>query len=162
MGLVRNAISPGVFAFVLLCFFLPFLDVSCERTKVAEVKGIRLVTGSTVERPPASGKGAPEKINRGAEPLASFAFLACLAGIGLNFLGGRSSRVFLAGLGFLGLLLLVLLKIKLENDVVREAEGLFRLHFRSGYWLALIGFGVAGIVNLALFFRPEGDDAELD
>jgi hypothetical protein len=160
VGIARQALSPTVFGLVLVCFFLPFVDVSCQRTKVAELTGIRLVTGSTVERPRASGQGAPEKVERGAEPLASFAFLACLAGIGLNFLGGRKRHLFLAGLGLAGVILLILLKIKLEHDVLHEAEGLFRLDFRAGYWLALAGFCGAGGLNLLLFFQ--GGDARLD
>jgi hypothetical protein len=36
-------ISPAVFAVIILCFFMPFFDISCEGRKVADLSGFKVV-----------------------------------------------------------------------------------------------------------------------
>jgi hypothetical protein len=147
--IAKRALSPALFGVVLVCFFLPFVDVSCQRTQVAELTGLRLITGDTVERQhTAEQAGTPDRVEHGGEPLAGFALLACLAGMALHLLSGRRREALLAGVAGVGFILLLLLKIKLDHEAQQTAEGLFRVHFRAGYWLALTAFGGAGVVNL--------------
>jgi len=161
--IASSALSPALFGGILLCFLLPFVTISCQREPVVKLTGIRLALGTTVERPAVTDHPRPDPVAgpvevEGGEPLAFFAFLCAGVGIGLSLAIGRATRPGLAGLAFLGMILLLLLRHKLYHD----ASDLYRLQFHVGYWLALGGFALAGLVNVVLHCEREGDGGTLE
>ena len=138
-------VSPAGFLFVLFCFVLPFVTLSCPAGQFT-FTGVQLATGTTIEEPQMFGQAKQRKID--GEPLALFALLVALIGGGLAFLAGRTTRLAAAGLGGLGAILLLMLKSKIASDAVKEGGGMFQVSFGAGYWLALVGFIAAAGLNL--------------
>ena len=146
---MKSKVSPGLFIVTILCFLLPFITVSCNGQKVATFSGIQLATGTTLEEPQVFGR--PQQKHVDPEPVASMALICAVAGLVLSFLGARAALA-PAISGAVGALLLVVLQSKLESDLTRQAQGMFRLEYESGFVLALIFFLVAAAWNAWLFF----------
>ena len=167
-------ISPATFGLVLICFFLPFAHISCQGQKVATITGIQLVTGTTIGGPPAgfsqeeSPFGAPgirpigpetprrslgesrdsQKVD--PEPLAILALCSAVAGLGLSFLKTKNGTIVTIVASALGLVFLLLLKAKIDNEVLKEGEGILRVEYGSGFWLAFVLFLCAIGLNVFL------------
>ncbi len=78
MKLKAKTISPAVFGIIIICFFFPFMDISCIGQKVISFSGMQMVTGTTIEKPTMFGeKTENEKIN--PEPLAVATFIFIIA-----------------------------------------------------------------------------------
>jgi len=146
--------SPAIFGLTLICFFLPFTDISCSGQKVATFTGIQLVTGTTIEQPSMFGeKGQVQKVD--AEPLAILAFFSAVVGLGLSFLRSRKSAIAPAITGGVGLITLLLLKSKIDNDVLKEGGGMLQVEYGVGFWLTLILFLSAIGMNAFLLSQRE-------
>ncbi len=161
MEKVAKNLSRVIFGIAFFCFFLPFLNVSCGGQKVATFTGIQLVTGTTIEQPSILGeRKTAQRVS--AEPLAIFGFLCAIVGFSVSFLKGRKSPVALAITGAAGSILLLLLKAKIDNDVLREGRGILQLSYDMGFWLAFFLFLSVAALNAFLFFsagqRRFGDD----
>ena|SRR5438270_5442484 len=146
---MKSKVSPGLFVVTILCFLLPFITVSCNGQKVATFSGMQLATGTTLEEPQMFGR--PQRKHVDPEPMASLALICAAAGLALSFLGARAALA-PAISGAVGALLLVVLQSKLESDITRQAQGMFRLEYESGFVLTLIFFLVAAAWNAWLFF----------
>jgi len=143
-------LSPAIFAVALFGFFLPFVSVTCQGTRVASLTGIQLVTGTTVDQPSLSRtRSEPQKVS--GEPLAVFALLCAIAGLGLSFLKSSKSSLAPALVGLAGVILLLALKVKIDNDALREGEGMLQVEYGAGFWLALLSFLVGAGWNGFLF-----------
>lgn len=146
----KSKVSPALFIVTTLCFLFPFVTVSCNGQKVATFSGVQLATGTTVEQPQVFGP--PQKKSVGAEPLATVAGLCALAGLVLSFLGIRLA-IAPAISGSVGALLLLLLQSKLNSDMTKQAQGMFRLDWEAGYVLSLVFFIAAAAWSFYLFFQ---------
>lgn len=141
--------SPAIFGIAFICFFFPFINVSCEGRKVASFTGIQLVTGTTIEQPGLLGQKQVKKLD--GEPLAIIAFLSGIAGIGLSFLKGKKGAMVPAVTGGIGMILLLALKAKLDNDLLREGGGLLQVECAAGFWLTfLLYLGAIGVNAILL------------
>lgn len=146
----KSKVSPAIFIVATLSFLLPFVTVSCNGQKVTSLTGVELATGTTVEEPQVFGPA--QKKHVGGEPLALVAGLCAIAGLGLSFLGSRLA-IAPAVSGALGALFLLLLQSKLNSDVTKEAQGVFRLDYEAGYLLTLLFFIAGAAWNLYQFFQ---------
>jgi hypothetical protein len=137
----RRKVSLMLFLVSILCFFLPFITVSCNGKRVATLTGVQLAIGTTVAPPQMFGPRQKRKVE--PEPLATFAALSALVSLGLVFLRNRSA-IAPAISGAAGVLFMLLLKSKLSSNMTRTgAQGMFNLQFESGYTMALLSL-VAG------------------
>jgi len=155
-------LSPAIFGIALICFFLPWVNVSCQGQKVITLSGIQLVTGTTIEEPKMfselKGSSHPylkeprrssEEYNKiKGEVLAILTFLAAIVGLSLNFLKGKIGTLGSAIAGGIGTILLLLLSAKLNNDIFQQGRGLLQLDYRIGFYLTLILFILAIGVNV--------------
>ncbi|MFP4058513.1 MAG: FHA domain-containing protein [Candidatus Brocadiia bacterium] len=135
-------LSPAGFAAVVLAFFLPFLHISCEGERLATFRGIDMVVGKKLEQSEELediGGAGDEGEQGGIEGLAVVAFVAALAGLVLGFFKRRGTLLGAAIAGGLGVLFLLLLRVKLASDF-REFEGMVKLEYTVGYWLAMVLF----------------------
>jgi len=147
-------LSPSIFGIALICFFLPFIEVSCEGQKIATFIGIQLVTGTRIERPAAFGGG--EQVQRvEGEPLAILALFSAIVGLGLSFLKGKKSSIAPAIIGAAGLILLLVLKIKLDSNILKEGQGMLQLKYGIGFWLTFLFFLFAAGLNAFLFSQRD-------
>lgn len=151
--------SPVVFVFVIICFFLPFVSVSCGGEKIVTLSGVQLVTGTTVKAPSSSGsmfqRETTEKRETGREPLAIIALVITIAGLGLSFIKSRKSAIAPALAGGAAAISFLAMKYKIDREVLREAEGALQTEYNFGFWLAFLLSVVAVALNLFLFTKRE-------
>lgn len=147
-------LSPAIFGIVLICFFLPWVNVSCQGQKIATFSGIQLVTGTTIEEPKMfrelKGFSHPyaDELRRSSkqankiegELFAILAFLAAIGGLSSGFLKRKMGTLGPAIAGGTGTILLLLLSAKLNNDIFQQGQGLLQLDCRIGFYLTLILF----------------------
>ena len=65
---VKN-ISPAIFGIIVICFFLPFINVSCSDQKLMSFTAFQMVTGTTIQQPSMFGENT-ERQEVDPEPLA--------------------------------------------------------------------------------------------
>lgn len=141
-------VSPALFGFVLLCFLLPFVTVSCPGASHS-FSGLNLATGTTIEEPSLFGQ-APTKKRLPSEPLALFAALVAIGGLLFALKRPAGPAIVVTILGVLGAVLLLVLKFKLDRDVVRQGQGMLTLNYGLGYGLAILGFLAAATSRFVL------------
>lgn len=137
MGGERWKLRPTVFGVALVCFFLPFMTVSCRGQGVATATGLQLVTGFTIEDGGSSGRGQSTQ-RQGSEPLAVLAFLAVLGGLGLSFLRSRAGAIGAAIAGAVCAFALFRLRAKIDAQLLEEGAGLFRVEYHIPFYLTLL------------------------
>lgn len=155
-------IRPAIFGIIIICFFLPFLVVSCQGQKIVEITGFQLVTGSEIKQPDMSDKlksiglsqeKKEEKIK--PEPFAILAFIFAFIGLGISFLKGQKSFIASFITGLAGAISLLLLKAKLDNEILKQGEGILQLEYTKGFWLTFLLFLLAAGWNIFLFFQSK-------
>jgi len=143
---MARKISPAIFGIALICFLLPWVNVSCQGQRVASFSGFQLVTGTTIEEPVMFGPKKERKIK--SEPFAILALLATIAGLGVGFLKGKTGSSGTAVIGGVGIIMLLLLKSKLDNEIFKQGQGLLQLDYMAGFYLTLLLFLLAIGVNI--------------
>lgn len=149
-----RAISAAKFGLCILLFLMPFLNVSCSGMAMGRLSGMELSFGKTQEiREPFSGQLRKQKVN--SEPLAFLALAVAIGGISIC-LGVKKRRVAIinAILGGLGLVFLLLLKSKLDGDVMREGSGLISINYEFAFWATTGLFIAISLLNSFSIFLP--------
>jgi hypothetical protein len=142
----RKTIRVAPFILALLCFALPFLQVSCKRIPVLSVTGVQLVTGAEVEgRNPLTGEMATHTIP--SNDWIALALISTLLAIGLSFTKGLEWILFPAILGGSGLICMFVAKKSLDQQILIEGEGLLKIDCLPGFALMcffmLVGAGIS-------------------
>ena len=139
---IIQKVSAALFGLILLCFFLPFVNVTCNRMQVTSITGFQMLTGATVKQQKAE-----------AEPLALLVFLSAIAGLGLSFFRGRTPKIAVVTSGAVGLILVLLLKFKIDSyalQAVKEGRGMVGVEYTIAFWVAVLLFvasvGLGGYV----------------
>jgi len=144
-------ISPAIFGIVIICFFLPFVDVSCGNQKIATITGIQFVTGAEIgESELLEGKRA-QKVE--SEPIVIAVLICTIAGLLLSFIRNGRSSILPAISALAALILLLIFKAKLDNEVLKQGEGVLRLEYRNGFWGSLLSLILAAVLNGFMFLQ---------
>lgn len=143
---MNKIISPTIFGLALICFLLPWVNVSCSGQKVVTFSGTDLAIGKTINIPQAFG---PSKKQNARDGRATIAFIAGLAGILSGFLvkADRIKAITAAVCGGIGSVSLYLLS-KLDSEIAAQAAGMISVGYQFGFWIAMLLFLGAGIVNV--------------
>lgn len=142
--------SPAFFVLIAGCFFLPFFDLACLGQKLATLNGIQLVTGTHVEqRNPFNGRSEYKRID--PAPLAIAAFAAALLGLVLSFIKHYSTALINILAGSTGFGCLLVLKAQIDDEVMRQGEGLIHVQYHPGFWLILFLFLASAVYNVFVF-----------
>jgi hypothetical protein len=156
--------SLASFALAIACFFLPFITVSCSafdkppaRTtsfnRSTTISGIQLATGqipATVGFPDIpeireiKRRGQPS-MDRKPEIFAIIPLGAGILGLATNFLNPLNV-VIPAIAGITGVVSLLILKNRIDTEVAKYLN-LVEVRYEYGFWLALLCFGVALVLN---------------
>lgn len=138
-------------ALLAICFFLPWVAVSCGGSQIGHVSGLDLAVGQvTVD---AGFGGIKQELDGGGDPVL---FLVPLAGVGAIALAiramGRTGMDLLDRLGpiALGALSLLILILKLVNSSSGTDDLGFTISYRAGLWGVVLGslaLIVGGLVN---------------
>lgn len=144
MGL-SSKISPVLFFLCIVSFFFTFVTVSCQGHEMARFTGIQMATGATVDEPPQGfgpqGFGGQRKIS--PDPFAALALLCAVLGAGISLLGGRAA-IAAAASGAVGTLSLLIMKSRVDSEVMKRGEGVFQVSYGAGFALALL-LMIAGV-----------------
>ena len=152
-------ISPALFGFALICFLLPFVNLTCQGSKVATLTGLQLVAGGKMEVPSMGGGKQYQKFN--GEPMALVAFLCGLAGVGLSLLMGNKNNAIPAVAGVLGVIFLFILKSKIDNDLLKNSGGVVHADYAMGFYFVLLLYISAIAVNAYSFLSAKKDPTPL-
>lgn len=149
----KSIASMVLFAGSALCFFLPFVTVSCGGMKAFTVNGTVLATGASIEIPQAMGPPLSQKTD--VNPLATIAVLCALAGVALS-LAGRKMAVAAAASGAVGAISLGIMGARMNSQVQAATEGMGQANLEIGYFLAVSLLGAAAALNIYLLAQGKG------
>ena len=117
------------------------------------VSGIDLVTGTEVtgyDSPfgNAGGSGSRSSESRDMKPniWAIVALGAAAVGLGTFLIRSKREEYIGIGVGLLGAVALLVLRFTLIHDIEKESKDFLQISFRFGYWGALLGMLVAGVL----------------
>ena len=138
------------FGLIILLFFLPFLTFSCGGKDFAQLSGMDLVFGETIETS-SMGGGENRSKDFPAEPLAGIALF--LAGLGVAASRSKNvrARLICAACGAGGAGVLLVMKNKFDDEIMREGGGMIGLQFEFAFWAALLLFAAAAVTSY--FYR---------
>jgi hypothetical protein len=145
---LSSKVSPAIFILSILCFFFPFVTVSCGGHKIASATGVQLATGTTLELPQTFGPSREQKV--GQEPLSALAAICAVIGLGVSF-AGASAAIVPATSGVIGALSLLIMKSRLDNVLAKRGQGVLQVNYETGFYLALLLMIAGAIWNGYLF-----------
>jgi hypothetical protein len=157
MDELKPKLSRYIFGLAALAFFLPFINFSCAEMKVAEVKGIDMVFGSSIE---ANGEldfsQMAENMESGEDPSLGFSnsgtsgehkvepsFLAilalgcCILGLLMSFTEADRVRLMRIGLAVIAAGSLIVLRFMIESEIEGQAMGIVQVDTAVGFWIVL-------------------------
>ena len=143
---MKRKISSSIFGLILICFFLPFMTVSCQSQKIYSFSGTQLVTGTSIEQKNSfSGSSTKQQVN--GEPLASLALACSIVGVGVGLSTWKKGPKVSIGIAIAGVILMLLLKSKVDTDVFTQGRGMIQVDYEIGFWGSFLLFISAVIVN---------------
>jgi hypothetical protein len=148
--------SPAFYGVIILCFFLPFVNLSCSGQKIMGLSGFQLITGSEYKADSMFGEmpetgDVKEKKEIDAQPLALFAFLLAGIGLALSFIRKKTLSIIHVILSALGVIFLFLLKINLDGDVELSGQNVITLDYQFAYWFSILLFIGSAVVHWLIF-----------
>lgn len=124
-----------VFVGSALCFFFPFVTVSCAGQQAFTLSGEQLAVGTTIGQTSSFRPSESQKVD--ADPFAAIAALCALAGIGLTFLGRRMATG-AAIAGGAGAVSLIALRVHLNSQIQNQGHGMITTDWGIGFIAALL------------------------
>lgn len=151
-------ISASMFALVFICFFLPFVTISCENRPLVQLSALELTTGKTIEVP-SDFMGKTQNQNIPGDGKASMVLAAAAVGIGTSLLKVRRSSLISAGVGAFGLLMLLAIKSGIEGQLVDKGSSAvgFKADYGLGFWGPTFLFLSTIALNIWQFFNQKID-----
>lgn len=146
----KSIASALIFLGSALCFFLPFVTVSCGGMKAFTLTGQQLATGTTLSQPQPFGPPQSQKID--GDVSAAIAGICALAGIVLSLVGRRMAGPSAVS-GAIAAASLLVLRNRLEGQIQKQGEGLASVSFEMGYTLTLLLLIVGIVWNVYLFLQ---------
>lgn len=147
------------------------MHLSCQGQKVGKsISGFQLITGTTIDmdmpdmsqmmqQQPGGMPGQEPTAKAGQkveiQPFAIAALAVAVLGLVLSFLRGNKSAIAPAILGVVGLVMILLLKSKLDGDITKEASGMVRVEYEFGFWITAAFFLLAAGLNIFVFLKKE-------
>lgn len=150
---ITKKVSASIFALILICFFLPFVSISCQNLSILRLSGIELVTGTTMQTPDLGSQSEQEKIP--PDTRAIFALTAAAVGLGTSFSQKRRSALFSAVSAVIGFSSLLWLKSTIDTEIAEQGSEFIgiKVTYESGFWSAFLLFISASILNTWIFFE---------
>jgi hypothetical protein len=149
-------ISRATFIIAIICFFLPWIQLSCGSHHV-DFSGMDAITGKTLS----DGR------HISSSPAVVLAFLLALAGIAITFARGKFANTKIVSIGTavvgaIGFLLLYMFKAGTYHNFIREKEqgNIFpdvELHFRYGLYFTMLSFIAAFLIGVYSLKRQVHD-----
>ncbi len=122
------------YGIAIICFILPFVELSCAGDKMFTLTGVQLATGAEVNDPV---EGKPMRIEPDGQAIVAVLALlvALLACIGRD----KTPSLVAAIAGGIASAALLLLKVGIDAEVLKRSEGMpLTVEYLGGYWIALL------------------------
>jgi hypothetical protein len=146
-----------LFLVIIICFFLPFFNLTCQNQKIASITGLELISGTSI---------STDQINKGmksldiTEPskgikaeevppefLALIAFLLAVAGFIISFFW-KFAKIGSAAVGLMGAAALIYLSSFITEDILGKTTFQpLNVECAYGFYVALILFITALLYN---------------
>jgi hypothetical protein len=153
--------SPLLCALILLGFFLPFFNLTCQNQKIESVTGYEMMSGRTFSPPQLykTGTSHPEELS--PEPLAVISFGIASLALVLSFF--RKATLFVGGLCAVGAITLLLLSSKMNNDITGRVEfpGL-SVEWAIGMYICFSVFILIALLNAYFFYDSRYKPVDLE
>lgn len=140
-------LSPAAFAVVLISFLLPWVSFSCDGHTFATMTGLDLVTGTTFEKPDKEGEDDVKTIP--SDALAITVLFLTLCGLGLAIAQKRISLLYPAAVSLVAIIIMLMLRVNIDNDAAEQTHGLVQPQFEFGFWLAFLALLASSILNIS-------------
>ena len=145
------------FVLILILFCMPFINVSCQGMIDIPLSGMDLALGETVEfKNPIDGSLTQETFS--PEPLAIVALLCACVGLITGLMFSSATKLIPPITGAIGAGSLVLLQLKLNQDIAEKNDGLLVIQYLFGYWAVCALFIVA--VAMGIYFATKSHAKE--
>lgn len=141
MDINSKGIRIAPFVLGILCFLLPFIEVSCSGQKLASFTGLQLITGSELQSPMG---GEPQKY--GLEPFALISMLCFVAGVVFALQVSKYVARNMVIISSASLISMFILKVRIDGAITKNSASIpITVNYLSGYWLACIS-GISGLL----------------
>ncbi|MGC2110485.1 MAG: zinc ribbon domain-containing protein [Candidatus Korobacteraceae bacterium] len=131
-------LPPAGYLLALICFLLPFVEVSCNGQKVVSLTGMQLLSGPQVGN--GGGMFAPPKQRANPETSVVIAFVAGIAGLVLSVLKQRRTDIIGGVCGVVAAGSLLALQQSILSGAPPQALGLIQIQYQPAYFLSLLMF----------------------
>jgi len=146
----KSIASIMLFAGSVLCFFLPFVTVSCAGEKVFTLSGQQMATGASIKEPQSFGQSKSQRV--AFDPFVAVAGLCALAGVGLSIAGRRLAAAAAAS-GAVGTVSLGVMALRIDGQTQKATAGMGHANVEIGFILTLILFIAATAWNIYILTR---------
>lgn len=163
----KRPFIPFSFGAAIVLFFFTFCDLKCTNGQhLASIKGINLVTGTSIDKPSVSGNSffgmsnvsdEPEKQSVKPNFWAILAFFSAIGGL-FVFFKRHPKEDFLGTIaGGVGVVSLFFLWLKLSAHSAQLAATQLYLIIRPAFWFTILAFIVAGGISYLRYRLPVGN-----
>jgi hypothetical protein len=134
----RSTIRIAPFAFALLCFLMPFFQVSCQGQKVADITGLETAIGKNIEnKNPRTGEVKVDRMEPKILGMVALGLAALATAVAAS--SGKTSQV-IALLSGVGSFISILgVWGQLRQDVAKNGPGMVTIDPQFGFYLACAG-----------------------
>ena len=135
-----------------MAFFFTFFDFKCGGQKILSVSGKDLVIGTEFQKPD-FGMGSSKQIEK-IEPniFAILSFITAVIGIIIFFVKSKKENLTWIILSICGLVSLLIVYLGAQEKASgNSAQQVIEVSPQIGYYLAILGFIVAGVISYVLF-----------
>jgi outer membrane lipoprotein SlyB len=146
-------LSLVAFAVVIVCFLLPFAELSCGGDKVAQITGIQFVTGTKEKQETPFGNAETRSVK--PSPAIIGALACAVLGLVFSLRVGSGNAVASTIGGIASGVLLLVGKSNLEGEVLKEGGGMLDVEFVTAFWVALVFAFIAGALNAIPLIQRE-------
>jgi hypothetical protein len=146
----KSTASLLVFFGAALCFYLPFVTISCGGEEGIQLSGHQLATGTTLNQERPFGPPKAQKLD--ANPAALLAWLSAFAGLALSIAGRKMSGA-ASFCGGAGALFLLVMRSMLHTQIEEKTGGMATVHYHTGFVLAFLLLVTGAVWNAYMFLR---------
>jgi cell division protein FtsX len=136
----KKYITPSLYGIIIICFFLPFVIVSCEGKMIQEFTGMQMAVGTTVQTFSGSHRVNPD-------PCASIALIITIIGLILG-LSGKGREILLTAASAIGVIMLLLVRSNVVKEMTKQGMQMLNIEFGAAYYISIILFLIAALFNL--------------
>ncbi len=156
-------LSPVSYILALLCFLLPFVQISCGGQKLVSLTGVQLMTGTEIKPPneifgmkaESSDLKMTSKSKTDPNWFAAIAFVAGLAGVLFALVKMERGGLIGGIAGAVGAVSLLIMRVNISGELSKNPMGAaFTIDYEAGYYLALLLLIFGAVTLLMAEFKP--------